>query len=79
MPRIIGKVVDVNNQPVENATITIPTAGLFALSDEHGDFVIDNVPAGIQTLYTIHRNFQKFAADVHLSEDMNVTLELDRQ
>jgi hypothetical protein len=79
MPRIEGQTVDNHNQPVENATITIPSAGLFALSDEHGRFEIDNIPPGIHTLYVVHRNFQKFGADLRLVEDMVVTLELDRQ
>ena len=79
MPRLTGKVMDMSAQPVENATITIPSAGLFALSDEKGSFAIDSIPPGIQTIYVVHRNFQKFGADVHLEGDMFVTLELDRQ
>jgi iron complex outermembrane receptor protein len=79
MPRVTGHVVDEHNNPVENATITIPSAGVFALSDEQGNFAIDNVFPGIHTLYVVHRNFQKFGADVSLVEDMFVTLELDRQ
>ena len=79
MPTMQGIVVDTNGAPVENATITIPAAGMFALSDENGNFTIENVPPGIQTVYVVHRNFQKFYADVNLAVDMNVTLELDRQ
>ena len=79
MPRVTGKTLDNNNNPIENATITIPSAGLFALSDEQGNFVIDNVPPGMHTLYVVHRHFQKFGADLHLNEDMDVTLQMDRQ
>jgi hypothetical protein len=75
----MGRVTDNNGNPVENATITIPTAGVFALSDEHGNFDIENVLPGTHTLYVVHRNFQKFAADLSMIDDLFVTLELDRQ
>ena len=79
MPRIEGRVVGTSGEPVENATITIPTAGVFALSDENGSFAIENVPPGIQTMFVVHRHYQKFGGDVHLDGDMFVTLEMDRQ
>jgi iron complex outermembrane receptor protein len=79
MPRVMGIVTDNNGNPVENATITIPTAGVFALSDEHGNFVIDDVSPGTHTLFAVHRNFQKFAADLSIINDLMVTLELDKQ
>lgn len=79
MPRVDGFITDNNNNPVENATITIPSAGLFDLSDEKGRFVIEDIPAGTHTLFVVHRNFQKFGADLRLVEDMVVTLELDKQ
>ena len=55
MPKITGYVLDVNDQPVENATVVLPSAGLFALTDETGYYEIDNVPEGIQRINVVHR------------------------
>lgn len=77
MSRLEGYILDNTNTPVENATVTIPAAGLFALSDERGSFVIDDVPPGVYTVYVVHRKFQKLGADVNISEDMVVTFNLD--
>jgi hypothetical protein len=62
--------------PVENATITIPAEGMYALSDDHGNFTIANVPPGIITIYVIHRHHQKYETDIHLNDDMFVDISL---
>lgn len=77
MPRVEGYTLDNNEVPVENATITIPAAGMFALSDDHGKFVIEDVPPGTYTLFVVHRDFQKLGADLRLVEDMVITINLD--
>ena len=78
MPKITGYVLDVNDQPVENATVVLPSAGLFALTDETGYYEIDNVPEGIQRINVVHRYYQKFRADMRIIEDMITTINLDR-
>jgi len=78
MPRITGRIVDDHNNPVENATITIPTAGVFALSDDRGNFEIENVSPGDHMIFVVHRNFQKFEADLSMIDDLFVSFELDR-
>jgi hypothetical protein len=79
MPHINGFVLDNSDHPVENATITLPSAGLFALSGERGDFEIDGVPPGYQRINVVHRRFQKFGADLRIVEDMEITINLDNQ
>jgi hypothetical protein len=78
MVTVDGFILDKSQKPIENATITIPTEGLFALSDETGYFIITGVSPGIHTIYAIQRFYDKFEADVNLSEDMEVTINLDR-
>jgi hypothetical protein len=78
MPRITGRIVDDHNNPVENATITVPTEGVFALSDDHGNFEIEEVSTGNHVVFVVHRNFQKFAADLSMVGDLFVTFELVR-
>ncbi len=79
MPHITGFVLDNSDHPVENATITLPSAGLFALSGERGDFEIADVPPGFQRINVVHRRFQKFGADLRIVEDMEITINLDNQ
>ena len=79
MSRITGYVLDNSDRAVENATITLPSAGLFALSDEHGYFEINDVPPGIQRINVVHRRFQKFGADQRIIEDMEIIINLDDQ
>jgi hypothetical protein len=79
MVAVEGYVVDNNGNPVENATVTIPTQGLFALSDDNGYFVMNGVSPGIHTVYAIQRFYEKFGADVNISEDTVITITLDKQ
>ena len=79
MPHITGFVLDNNDKPVENATITLPSAALFALSGERGDFEVSDVPPGYQRINVVHRRFQKFSADLRIAEDMEITINLDNQ
>ena len=79
MPDVTGFVTDQSHRPIENATIALPNAGLFALSDEKGFFEIDGVPPGITRINVVHRNFQKFVADVHTENDMVIYIDLDSQ
>jgi len=79
MPHITGFVLDNSDRPVENATITLPSASLFALSGDRGDFEISDVPPGIQRVNVVHRRFQKFGADLRIVEDMEITINLDNQ
>jgi hypothetical protein len=79
MPYVTGMVTDQSHRPIENATIALPSAGLFALSDEKGFFEIPDVPPGIQRFNVVHRNFQKFVADLRIAEDMTVYIDLDNQ
>lgn len=78
MPTITGRVIDDHHRPVENATIAIPTAGVFALSDERGEFGIYNVPYGTHPMFVVQRNFQKYGVDVQLVDDFDMTIELVR-
>jgi len=77
MPYITGHITDSHNNPVENATIALPSAGLFALSNDTGFFEIPDVPPGIQRFNVVHRSFQKFVADLMIVQDMEVTIDLD--
>jgi hypothetical protein len=79
MPHITGWVLDNSDHPVENATITLPSAALFALSGERGEFEISDVPPGYQRVNVVHRRFQKFSADLRIAEDMEITINLDNQ
>jgi protocatechuate 3,4-dioxygenase beta subunit len=73
-----GAVVDDKGHPVENATITVPAAKVFALSDENGQFMVEGIPPGLYTVYVVHRNFQKLGGNVDLSGDTFVTFEMDQ-
>ena len=77
MTHVQGFILDNRNNPVENATITIPAVGKFALSSEDGFFEIQGVPTGLYRVNVIHRNFQKFGADVRLLEDTDIVINLD--
>lgn len=77
MPNVCGFIIDKNNHPVENATIALPSAGLFALSGDNGFFEIADVPPGYQRFNVVHRRFQKFGADLRIIEDMEITIDLD--
>lgn len=44
--RIVGTVLDSSRTPISGAQISVPAAGLGALSDDAGKFVIRNVPVG---------------------------------
>jgi hypothetical protein len=77
MPHVHGFILDSNTNPVENATIALPSAGLFALSSDKGFFEIPDVPPGIQRFNVVHKNFQKFVADLRIIEDMEITIDLD--
>jgi hypothetical protein len=79
MPHITGFVLDNNERPVENATVALPIAGLFALSGDNGFFEIADVPPGYQRFNVVHRRFQKFVADLRIIEDMEITINLDDQ
>jgi len=79
MPHIHGFILDKNNHPVENATIALPIAGLFALSGDDGFFEVSDVPPGYQRVNVVHRRFQKFVADLRIIEDMEITIDLDDQ
>jgi hypothetical protein len=79
MVTVDGFVLDNNNNPVENATIVLPLQHLFALSGEDGYFIIPDVTPGIHTIYAIQRYYDRFETDVNLSEDMTVTINLDRK
>ena len=79
MVTVDGFVLDNANRPVENATIVIPAQHLFALSGEHGEFVITDVTPGIYTIYAIQRYYDKFETDVNVSVDTTVTINLDRK
>lgn len=78
MSHIQGIVIDNRGNPVENATITIPSSNKFALSAEDGYFEINGVPCGLHRVNVIHRNFQKFGADVRILEDTDITITLDQ-
>jgi hypothetical protein len=77
MPHVTGWVLDNRERPVENATIALPSAGLFALSNDEGFFEVSDVPPGIQRFNVVHRRFQKFVADLRIIEDMEITINLD--
>jgi hypothetical protein len=77
MPHIHGFILDKNNHPVENATIALPSAGLFALSNDEGFFEVSDVPPGITRINVVHRRFHKFVADLMIVEDMEITVDLD--
>ena len=78
MVTVDGFILDSSQKPIENATVTIPTQSLFSLSDETGYFIITDVTPGIYTIYVVQRFYSKFEADINLSEDMDITVNLDR-
>ena len=77
MPNVTGWVLDNSERPVENATIALPSAGLFALSGDNGFFEVANVPPGYQRFNVVHRRFQKFVSDLRIVEDMTIYINLD--
>jgi hypothetical protein len=79
MVTVDGFVLDNNEKPIENATVVLPLQHLFALSGEDGYFIITDVSPGIHTVYAIQRFYDKFETDVNLSEDMRITINLDRK
>jgi hypothetical protein len=79
MVTVDGFILDKEEKPVENATVAIPTMGLFSLSDENGYFFIPGVMPGIHTVHVIQRFYDKFSADINLSEDMSITINLDKE
>jgi hypothetical protein len=48
--RIVGTVVDKQGQPLPGARITVQGSGVMAVSRATGDFVLDSLPAGTQSL-----------------------------
>lgn len=79
MVTLDGFILDNNQKPVENSTITIPALSLFALSGEDGYFVITDVFPGIYTIFALQRFYDKFEVDINMSEDMTITINLDKK
>jgi len=79
MPYVHGFVIDKHKRPIENATIALPSASMFALSGEDGFFEFEDVPSGIQRFNVVHRNFQKFVSDLMIVQEMEITIDLDDQ
>jgi hypothetical protein len=48
--RVTGKVVDKQGQPLAGARVTVQGSGVTAVSQATGDFVLDSLPAGTQSL-----------------------------
>jgi hypothetical protein len=48
--RVVGVVVDKQGQPLSGARVTVQGSGVIAVSRATGDFVLDSLPAGTQSL-----------------------------
>jgi hypothetical protein len=48
--RLTGKVVNRSGQPVDHARVSVAGTGAAALTTPRGDFVLDSLPAGTQTV-----------------------------
>ena len=75
---LAGKVVsDTNNQPIEFASILISESGLWAITDENGQFTVKGVEKGKATLTIQCLGYQKRSWSMTLTHDItNLTLKL---
>ncbi len=75
---LAGKVVsDTNNEPIEFASILISESGLWAITDENGQFTVKGVEKGKATLTVQCLGYQKRSWSMTLTDDItNLTLKL---
>ena len=75
---LAGKVVShANNQPIEFASILISESGLWAITDENGQFTINGIDKGMITLTVQCLGYQKLSRSVTLTDNItNLTLKL---
>ncbi len=78
--KLTGTVVDVNQQPLAGANVTLPEARLGAVTDAEGRYVIFNVPAGT---YVVKMALIGYAATtfngVAITADQTTTLDVTLQ
>jgi len=70
--QISGTVVCMAGAPVENATVVINNS--FSLTNEYGEFLIKNVPAGNYTLKVVHRKYYTLQQPVYVNSDLHGTI-----
>ncbi len=64
-----------NNQPLDNVTITVEGTSRSAVTDENGNFMIENLPAGTYTVVATGANFQVGTTEnVTIGADGNATV-----
>jgi hypothetical protein len=71
-----GWVYDSNsNNPVENATITIPRLRIFRFANQNGYFEFDNVPTGEYNFVVVYRYYrQPFKFSFNLTSETELII-----
>jgi hypothetical protein len=75
---IRGKVLSLDDRPVQGARVEVPMWGTASLTDKDGAFVLDRVPIGTQLLLIRHVGFEPTRTAVNVTSrqpvEMRVTL-----
>ena len=80
--RVVGSVVDAQSrEPVEGAVIGVAGEGFESLTGADGQFVLTNVPEGVQVLHLRHLAYgtQQASVDVRAGAATSVLVEVSRQ
>lgn len=76
MATLYGYVTDNRGNPIENATIAIPGAGIFGLSYSDGYYSIPNISPGTYTVNVVQRNYAKYSNIVAITADVQFNIVL---
>ena len=71
-----GRLVDENGKPIEGATLILRSDPITVITDENGNFIFTNVPAGTHTLHLVDKNGKEFdsAKKITLKNGETVTV-----
>lgn len=69
---ISGTVKDVNSDPLVGATVQADPGGYYAVSNDRGEYVISNVPAGEYILTVRFLGFEEEQRNVMISNDLKL-------
>ncbi|MEW5936372.1 MAG: Ig-like domain-containing protein [Candidatus Thermoplasmatota archaeon] len=68
-----GRVVDENGNPISGATVTLD--GISTTTNETGEFRLENVPVGDQTLVVTHPDYERETRDVTVVADQTTPVD----
>ena len=76
-----GRIIDaLTNDPLPSANIVIEDPFLGTITDLNGDFVLNNVPVGAQTLHVSYMGYQEQEFNLNIAagetQTLNVSLEV---